>query len=46
MDFRNIRWPAVIAILVATVAVLGVGQFVYRMQTVDRPLRAFLASTP
>lgn len=46
MDFKNIRWPIVAAILVGTMAVLGVGQLVYRMQTVDRPLKAFLASTP
>lgn len=46
MDFKNIRWPVVVMVLVATVAGLGVGQVLYRLQTVDRPLKAFLVGVP
>ena len=46
MDFKNIRWPMVAIVLVATVAALGLGQLLYHFQTVDRPLKAFLAGNP
>jgi hypothetical protein len=46
MDLRSVRWPVVALAVCITLGVLASAQFVYRRQTVDRPLRAFLGGVP